>query len=100
MRIEDVFDAAGINLKGKPIPLRRIKTTCPTCRKTRNLAGIEPTNKGLETIYDCPKCGNPILIISPVRKGVGGPGGYRLGRWIITPIGDMKIDVPGLEKPL
>jgi hypothetical protein len=91
MRVEEAFAAAGVNVHGQPIPERRFRATCPECSHAAALDTMETTESGEQTNYACEKCGATVITVSPSP----GLGGYRLGAWVVFPVGPMEIDVPG-----
>ena len=90
MRVEEVFAAVGLNIRGEPIPARRIRIVCPNCGRTSGADQVRLGESGQQTNHDCPSCTATMLTVSPLP----GLSGYRLKDWTVIPLGGMTIDVP------
>jgi len=91
VRIEEAFAAAGLNIRGEPIPARRVRLTCAGCGIVSPADAMQTEESGDQTNYICPDCGAVAATVSPAP----GLGGYRLGDWVVNSSGGMAIDVPG-----
>ena len=94
MRVEKVFAAAGLNIRGKAIPAHRIRIVCPNCTRTSGADEVRHAESGQQTNHDCPNCAATMLTVSPAH----GLGGYRLKDWTVNPLGGMTIDVPPADE--
>jgi hypothetical protein len=92
MRAEEVMAAAGFKSHGREIKDAWIKVRCPFDGTKQRLDALELRETGQQTDYLCGKCGRPIVTVGPAPGLVGG---YRLGDYIVNPLGGMEIDVPG-----
>jgi predicted RNA-binding Zn-ribbon protein involved in translation (DUF1610 family) len=95
VRVEEVFAAAGINIRGEPIPERRINAVCPECGQAESLDNMQTMESSDETTYECPNCGGAVIRVTAGPLPTVRPGAYRLGDWVVIPLGGMTIDVPG-----
>lgn len=94
MRVEEVFAAAGLNIRGNAIPPQRIRIICRNCNRTSGADEVRHAESGQQTNHDCPHCGATMLTVSPARS----LGGYRLKDWTVNPLGGMTIDVPPADE--
>ena len=94
MRVEEVFAAAGLNIRGQPIPSRRIRIVCPNCDRTSGADEVRLAESGQQTNHDCPHCAATMLTVSPAHH----VDGYRLKDWTVNPLGGMTVEVPPLDE--
>jgi hypothetical protein len=90
VRVEEVLAAAGLNIRGETIPPRRIRITCPNCRRTTGADQVRHAESGQQTNHDCPGCAATMLTVTTARIA----GGYRLKDWTVTALGGMTVDIP------
>ena len=90
MRIEEVFAAAVLSIRGSRIPAWRIRITCPNCGRTSGADDVRHEESGQQTNHDCHHCAATMLTVSPARRRAG----YRLKDWTVNPLGGMTVDVP------
>ena len=96
MRVEEVFAAAGLNIRGHTIPPQRIRVLCPNCDRTSTADGLRHAQSAGHTNHDCPHCAATVLTVSRAP----GKGGYQLRDWIVIPIAGMSVDVPERDEPV
>ncbi|MDQ3865651.1 MAG: hypothetical protein M3304_02295 [Actinomycetota bacterium] len=94
MRVEEVFAAAGLNIRGEMIPPARIRITCPNCTRVTGADLVRHLESGQQTNHDCPHCAATMLTVSPAHR----PGGYRLKDWTVIALAGMTIDVPLVDE--
>ena len=88
MRVEEVFAAAGTTLAVRDSWLR---AECPGCGSAAGLDGIACAESDEETTYTCPKCAEPVVLVG---RASGRIRGYRIGEWVVLPLGGMQVKVP------
>jgi hypothetical protein len=72
-----------------------IVTACPTCKATETLDDCTRREQNDETIYEC-KRGCQVLVVVSKPGLVPWPGrGYRIGDWVIRNVADLFISVKG-----
>jgi hypothetical protein len=93
VRVEEVFAAAGLTIRGAKIPATRIMITCPNCARTTGADLARHLESGHQTNHDCPNCAATMLTVSPAHV----KGAYRLKDWSVNALGGMAVDVPPEE---
>ena len=96
MRVEEVFAAAGLSIRGETIPAGRIRVVCPNCERTSGADNLRHAESGQQTNHDCPHCAATMLTVSPAPAR----GGYQLKDWVVVPLAGMSVDVPAPGEPI
>jgi endogenous inhibitor of DNA gyrase (YacG/DUF329 family) len=96
VRVEEVFVAAGLNIRGHAIPPQRIRVRCPNCERTSGANDLRHAENGSRTNHDCPHCAATVLTVSPAPA----KGGYQLKDWVVIPLAGLSVDIPGPGEPV
>ena len=89
LHVEEVFAAAGLNIRGEPIAAWRIRITCPNCARTSGADEVRYQEAGEQTNHDCRYSAATMLTVGRARR----PGGYHLKGWTVTPLAGMVIEI-------
>ena len=90
MRVEDVFEAAGVTAHGKRLTDRTIRARCPNCGNWATLDNMEIVESDSRTTYECRPCAKVVVFVSPAPGLIDG---YRFGDYVIQALGSMEMNV-------